>query len=281
MLQQNKVFLQKGIFRTYMDVILRYFKQDDSITVHITSEFTVTSNSSHIIFGGEEDVSVTADSSGWIELNVTTGLKQIQQLAQELNETIELAVTIEVNCITHKKVPASLVDPASVPLSQGPRRQRLSQLQPMLLVYLSDEQVKTEIQQEAHPPSEVGELIGEEGGRKKREARACHLEDFTVNFHNIDLTYILAPYEYNARKCVGLCDHSVLRYRGHIATNHAKIMASSVAIQNYNPNTQFHHQPTDPCCVPTKYESMSLLIFNDELKYAVYPTMTVTDCGCR
>ena len=267
-----------------MDVIQRYFKREDAIDIQISTSFIVTlmnTTLSQTVFAGEQEMIVTAESSGWIELNVTTGLEEIQIISREINDTIKLEVMIGVNCITNKKVPVTLVDPASIPLTQGPRRARLTKLQPLLLVFLNDKLVKTEIEQESQPP-EVGENIEVET-RKKRDVDGCHLEDFSVNFHNIDLTYILAPYEYNARKCVGLCDHSILRYRGDIATNHAKIMASSMAFREYNPNIPFHHEPTNPCCVPTRYESLSLLIFNDinELTYAVYPTMTVTECGCR
>ena len=100
---------------------------------------------------------------------------------------------------------------------------------------LSDEDLKTEIKEEAEPHPLGNNLNIQE--REKREGRGCHLEDYVVNFHNIDLTYVLAPFEYNARRCVGSCSHSVLRYQGHLATNHAKIMASAVALNNYNPQT--------------------------------------------
>ena len=284
-LRRNDIYLQKGILRTHANIIQRYFKEQGSINVRISSTFTVIQfkyNTTETVFGGEKDMEVTAGSNGWLELNVTCGLQEVQALSAELSDTIELTVTISnTDCIKNRRVPLTLADPASVPLHQAPRRQRLSKLQPMLLVYLSDEHLKTEIEQEAQPPT-VGENLDVEE-REKRAVRGCHLEDFSVNFHNIDLTYVLAPFEYNAHKCVGSCAHSVLRYQGNIATNHAKIMASAVAIRDFNPRTPLHHQPTDPCCVPTKYNSLSLLILDDinELNYAVYPTMTVAACGCR
>lgn len=283
--QSNDIFLQKGILRTYIDVIPRYFRGRTSIPVQISSEFSLVlrNNSTQTVLAGLEEIEVMPNSSGWTELNVTQGMKEIQSLSG-LSDTIDLTVAVTVDCTVNRKVPITLADPASVPLSQGPRRQRLSKLQPMLLVYLSDEQLKAEIQQEADPQP-PGDNIGVEE-RKKRtlsKENGCHIEDFTVNFHNIDLIYVLAPYEYNARQCVGSCSHSVLRHRGSIATNHAKIMASAVAIRNYNPLTPFNQPPTDPSCVPTKYGSLSLLILDDinELNYAVYPTMSVLACGCR
>lgn len=282
-LQHNGMQLQKGIFRVYGNVIKRYLKQQTSINTQISSSFILqksNSNSTQTIFGGQDNIVVTVDSEGWIELNVTCGLQEIQSLGTEIEDTFYLTVTISVDCKGDRKVPMTLADPASVPLSQTRRRQRLTNHQPMLLVYLSDEILKTEIQQEAEPPT-VGENIDVDH-IEKRATSGCHVEDFLVNFQNIELTYVLAPFEYNAHKCVGSCAHSVLRRQGNLATNHAKIMASAVAFQDYNPQTPFHHQPTDPCCVPTKYESMSLLIFIDnELNYAVYPTMVVTACGCR
>ena len=277
------ISLQNGRLRTYVDIVPRYFRRSNTIPVHISGEFSViTNNLTQSIFGGQEDLVVTVESSGWVELNMTQGLREIRSLSG-LSHNLELTVTLTVDCTSNKKVPVVLADPASIPLSQGPRRQRLSRLQPMLLVYLSDEVLKEEIRQEAQPLP-IGENLEVESRDKRDITReSCHLEDFSVNFHNIDLDYVLAPYEYNARKCVGSCTHSVLRYQGSIATNHAKIMASAVAFRHFNPLTPFHHQPSDPCCVPTKYDSMSLLILDDvnEFNYAVYPTMTVSACGCR
>ena len=284
-LGQNKVSIQKGILRTYIDVIQRYFKRKDLINVRFTSVFAVgdlESNSTLTLFGGEEEVQVTRESSGWMELNLTSGLTELQWLSGKISHTVELTVSVTVDCVTNRKVPVTLADPATVPLTQGPRRLRLSKLQPVFLVFLSDEDLKSEIKQEADPPA-VGDNLDIQEEREKRESRGCHIEDFTVNFHNIDLTYVLVPFEYNAHKCVGSCTHSVLRYQGHLATNHAKIMASAVAIKKFDPDTPFHTQPSDPCCVPTKYESLSLLILDDlnGLAYAVYPTMIVAGCGCR
>ena len=270
-----------------MDTIPRYFRTKTTIPVHISGTFNIIRNNiSQAVFGGQRDLNVSANSSGWLELNMTEGLKAIHdQSIFGVSPDIELTLTITVNCVSNRKVPVSLVDPASVPLGQGPRRQRLSRLQPMLLAYLSDEMIKEEVRQE-----EKEELVGEnldtnsvENREKRAQDAGCHIDDFTVNFHNIDLVYVLAPYEYNARQCIGSCSHSVLRHRGSMATNHAKIMASAVALKRYNPQIPFNHNPTEPCCVPTKYESMSLLVVDDitEFNYAVYPAMSVSQCGCR
>ena len=283
-LMRETVTIQKGILRSYMDTIPRYFRTKTTIPVHISGTFSIVrSNVSQTVFGGQKDLNVSADSSGWLELNMTEGLRAIHdQSLSGVSPDIEATLVITVDCVGNKKVPVSFMDPASVPLGQGPRRQRLSRLQPMLLAYLSDEVIKEEVRQE-----EKQELVGENLDTNSVEKRAqdigCHIDDFTVNFHNIDLVYVLAPYEYNARQCVGSCSHSVLRHRGSMATNHAKIMASAVALKRYNPRIPFLHNPVEPCCVPTKYESMSLLVVDDitEFNYAVYPTMSVSQCGCR
>lgn len=275
------MYLQKGMLRTYLDVIPRYFRQQHSIPVTISSSFSVLrENTTLTIFGGEEDQWITSNSSGWTELNVTQGLMEIQTMS-ELSNIIEVTVTITVDCSSHKKVPLTLVDPSSVPLSQEPRRLRLSKLQPMLLIYLSDENLKEELKKEATDPMHSGEDLDVEE-IEKRSSSGCHLEDFMINFHNIDLDYVLAPYEYNARYCTGLCSHSVLRYQGNIATNHAKIIASAYALRNRNPPA-LSHQLKEPCCVPIRYDPMPLLTLydHDELNYAVYPAMSVSACGCR
>lgn len=277
----SNMILQKGMLRTYLDVIPRYFRRQNSIPVTITTSLSVLrENTTMTFFGGQEDQRITIDSSGWTELNITEGLREIQELS-ELSDIIEVSVTITVNCTRYRKVPLSLVDPSSIPLSQGPRRLRLSKMQPMLLVYLSDEKLKEEIKKEDTEPLQSGEDLEVEG-IEKRASTGCHLEDFVINFHNIDLDYVLAPYEYNARHCTGSCTHSVLRYHGNIATNHAKIMASAYALRNRNPHTPVY-QLKEPCCVPIQYDPMPLLTLYDydELNYAVYPAMSVSACGCR
>ena len=54
----------------------------------------------------------------------------------------------------------------------------------MLLVFLSDEELKTEIKEEALPDS----LDIQERG--KRQSGGCHLKDYVVKFYIIDLTYV-------------------------------------------------------------------------------------------
>ena len=159
----------------------------------------------------------------------------------------------------------------------------------MLLVYLNDDLIREEIHQKEEKQVQGQENLNASNlDRNSREKRGqitngCHRDDFVINFHNIDLVYVLAPYEYNARQCTGSCSHTILRQRGSIATNHAKIMASAVALKEYNPRIPLQQSPTEPCCTPIKYESLSLLIVDDvtEFNYAVYPTMSVSQCGCR
>ncbi len=86
---------------------------------------------------------VTADSAGWLELNITKGVKAMWPLSH--NEThVEISVVLSTDCI--RKSPVVLEDPSSISLSQTKRRQRLYALQPLFLVnQMVKEIVKNEI----------------------------------------------------------------------------------------------------------------------------------------
>ena len=287
-LTRNNVTAQKGILRTYINVIPRHFRQKSLIPVEISSSFTLTSDSLAVtLAAGQEILNITRNSSGWIELNVTEGLQRIQSTDNVSRFMhIWLNVTLRVNCVSNKKVPITLVDPSSIPMNQTPRRLRLSKFQPMLLVYLSDETLKETIRKEAEDPEIEEDFdidLNATIARKKRNTENCHLEDFQVNFWDIKLDYVQNPYSYNAGKCVGSCSHSVLSYQRNIATNHAKVMASVVAFRNHHSPPSQRQSAMIPCCVPVKYESMVLLVSDENSYYslAVYPAMKVSECGCR
>lgn len=278
----KKLPLRKSVIRAHLQVIPRLLKSYP-VTVNITTTARLLSHDiSQFVVAGRDRISVTADSNGWIELNVTEGLKTLLPLALSTNTSddlnIEFLVTQQVDCTKTKKVPAAFVEPTSIKLSQEKRRERHLPLQALLLIYATDE----DIVKDQHVIAQSEE---EENQKQKRSAsRACHRESYQIRFSELQLNYILAPAMYNAYRCVGGCTHQQLSANSRLATNHALLMASAKFVSDLpNSNIAFPRRPRDPLCSPTRYESLPILISiaNDMVDIEHYPSMKVTECGCR
>ena len=288
--QQKLQLVQKGVLRAYLSVIPRLLAKRNNIPVDITVTAKLHNNpDSSEVFAGEHHLVATLESNGWVELNVTEGLTALWPPRAE-DSKIEFTLTLRVNCKLSKKVPASFVDLTSIPVDQARRRQRHMILQPMLLVFIDDQEMKELIRSEAGPVHVDDQTImidaslaenSETEVRKRSTDGSCSTEEFTVNFMDIRLLYVIAPHSYNARRCSGSCSHTFLKRHKNLGTNHAKIMASARLL--YTMETSFPRPPKEPCCAPVRYSSLSMLIRspNGDIEYKLYPRMTVEECGCR
>ena len=285
--------LQKAILRAYLDVIPR-FLQNGPINVDVTIKAKLfgVANSSAGAVATVQKITVDLNSNSWKEFDITESLQHLWPPVSADHE-IEVTLELRVDCKQNKKVPGSFVNPATIPISQKRRRERHLPLQPLLLVFLSDEEVKRIVKDELRPAAPVERPESDYGGenstvpRVARSAgaaeKACSIEDFPINFHSLQLINVLFPMTYNARRCSGSCSHSTLTDNDRLATNHAKLMASAKIVSNLKPDVRFTSPPSDPCCVPTKYRPYALLIQPPEggAEYVVYPSMVVEECGCR
>lgn len=277
----------KATLRAHMKVIQRLLNQNGptpvSADVYMTS--TELNSTSYGVHAGSFQFSVTAQSATWVEMDISEGVKSLWPPSSDETD-VKITIILRSNKC---KVPVIFEDPATIPLQQTRRRQRLSALQPLFLVFLSDEKVKEVIRNETTASGEdsgynddVG--VTESGSeRRKREAtEACGIEDFKVVFRDLKINYVYSPYSYNARQCRGSCSHNTLGSRGELANNHAKIMASAELVAENNPYT-FLHDPKGPCCVPTKYSALTLVIpqLDGSIKFVVYSHMIVEECRCR
>lgn len=284
--------LQKGILHTHLQVIPRLLPSTGSTEVEITVTMRPYGhNSSQSVLASQTQASISTESEGWLELNVTEGVRELWEQNSDCEE-IELSVEFRVNCRDQKKVPVYLTDPASIPLSQAKRRQRYERYQPLLVISLNDEEVKEIVRKEindiansstVHENSVLQQQ--EPAHAEKRSANsACGKEDYWINFQVLQLHYILVPHSYNAHRCSGSCSHSTLSRNENLGTNHAKIIASMKAISQYDHSIAFANTPQDPCCAPTKYESLQLITTSydrSSINIEVYPSMIVHECGCR
>ena len=282
--------LQKATLRAYLDVIPRFLRNGPiDMDVTIKAKLFGVENSSIGAMATVQRVTVDLDSNSWKEFDITESLQHLWPPVSADHE-IEVTLELRVDCKQNKKVPGSFVNPATIPLSQKKRRDRHLPLQPLLLVFLSDEEVKRIVKDELRPSEHMERPesdYGDENSTLPRVARsaekACSFEDFPINFHGLQLTNVLYPVTYNARRCSGSCSHSTLTDNDLLATNHAKLMASAKIVSQLKPDVRFTSPPSDPCCVPTKYHPYALLIQPPEggAEYVVYPSMVVDECGCR
>lgn len=284
----------KAILRAYLKVIPRLLNPHSPIpvSVDIYMKRQGSNDTSLGVLARQFQISATAESAGWIEMDVSSGVRVLWPVTSD-DSRLEITVILRTDCRVSRKVPVIFEDPSTISLHQLRRRQRLYAFQPIFLVYISDEAVKDEVRKETlaslnshkYYNDDVSNLEEENRNRQRRQAnyQPCRVEDFEVVFGDLNLDYILAPHSYNARQCSGSCSHQTITTNGALANNHAKIMASAAVLSQLKPG-KFVKEPKVPCCVPSKYSSMTLIIPNVKqggIKYVVYSHMIVTECKCR
>ena len=277
-----------------MQTINRHFKNDDPVDVTLTVTMVPrdgngTANTSDLsdgILAGQEVMTVSRGAEGWIDLNVTEGADSILPQMQKKNYTdLQVIIKAEVNCNEQKKVPFNLINPAEIPLDQANRRERQMDNQPIFVIFADNEETKEAIRQQEEeavtgdaPDEDLGD-IQTHGPWKRSTSSSCQRSDYIVDLHELGLTNVVAPRQINISKCSGNCNER--RVINRLGTNHAKIMASI-----YNRQTYFGEPVTAtvPCCVPTKYEPVFLLMHTLDgtatgIKSHNY--LQATECGCR
>ncbi len=278
--------VQKAIIRAYLKPIRRLLKSSPT-RVDISTEVQLLGESEKYAAGNEQ-VEVTMSSS-WLELEVTKGVSKLWP-PTTANHDLEFTINLSVDCKDVKKVPAIFIDPTEIELSNIRRRQRYGSFQPLFLVLFNDAEIKESVHNEtdaiegfAESNDEFSQTQSENvGNREKRRASPCRPVDYAIVFHELHLDYIYVPYMYNAGQCSGSCTHDTLTGNHHLGTNHANIMAGAYAVYHDGRQNSFTQAPKQPCCVPTRYSSRTLVVnIGGSLEYKVYPGMAVEKCGCR
>lgn len=272
--------VQKALIRAYLKPIPRLVRQNPvPVDIEIKVGFLGEKST---VDAGTERVDVVPSTS-WIELDVTSGIRSLWP-PQTQNQDIEFTINLSVNCKDTKKVPAIFIDPTEIELSSPRRRQRYEPFQPLFLMFFSNVDVKDVVRNETMHAMEYSEDFSETntGNRERRSTQSCRIGDFPVVFNDLYLHYILIPAMYNARQCYGSCSHHVLTEDHQLGTNHANLMAGAYAVFADGQTGGFRQSPEEPCCVPTRYSSISLIVIvGSSLEWKVYPGMIVEECGCR
>ncbi|XP_009466935.1 PREDICTED: bone morphogenetic protein 3 [Nipponia nippon] len=105
------------------------------------------------------------------------------------------------------------------------------------------------------------------------EPRYCARRYLKVDFADIGWSeWIISPKSFDAYYCSGECQFPIPKALK--PSNHATIQSIVRAVGVV---------PDEPCCVPDKMSSLSILFFdeNKNVVLKVYPNMTVESCACR
>ncbi len=293
--KNRSIPVQRGIIRTYMQAIARHLEAEENIVVNITAfvdyySSNHSANSSELgVFAGHLQVNVSQVTTEWIEVNITEGLQSMWPPRVD-NPDISVILKLSVNCDgKRRKVPVMLENPAEIPLEQKARRERNMNVQPLLVVFFSDEVVKEVVKEErkaeVSAEDDSGIMMSEEGNsRRKRTIQLeCKLHNFTIEFRQIGLYNILTPRSVNIRKCTGSCTLTVIKRNNVEANNHAKLMSSAVVAAAQDSSSWEGNEPVEPSCVPTRFSSVYLMIQHRQgtLELSLYTEFIAEQCGCR
>lgn len=147
-------------------------------------------------------------------------------------------------------------------------------------------------------PAELRQRLRRSSGRSRRtpvrrsvtnqrsdQTTDCHLHQWTVDFHQIGLKWIIAPILFKINYCHGVCNDPAwnqtdIRGRplqGRV-TNHALLVAR--ALTNL-PQTSAAGLPS-PSCVPTGYDSMNMIYLdrNNVVRVETFNQVIASSCGC-
>ena len=109
--------------------------------------------------------------------------------------------------------------------------------------------------------------------------RNCERLPLYVDFHEIGWSgWIISPSGYNAYYCQGECPFPLGQM--HRPSNHATVQSIVNAI---GPKLESGARIPQPCCVPDKLYSISLLYFDDsgDVILKQYDDMVAASCGCH
>lgn len=305
-IKDDNLTVQRSILRAYTQIINRHIGQNSTVNVNVTvimvprtdSNSTNSSDWSEGVLAGEQVLTVGRGDDGWVELNVTEGIQVIWPLMNNYSQ-VQVIIKAEVDCIQQKKVPFNFINPAEIPLEQENRRTRHLDIQPLLVIFADNMETRALLQEKEEEVSgqsndgnytfrPFGDMLsyGSESARKKRSTSDCSISSYSINFHALGLTNVVAPLQINISKCSGSCAHR--NTINSLGTNHAKIMNSiyhreQLAMQ-IDPDAGHEITATLPCCVPTKYDIVYLImntLDGTATGLKSHNHLAATECGCR
>jgi len=271
-------------------VILRVYKDSNttdecSRATLQTKVFCKHSSGEIEITGRKIDVDMS-NGRNWEELDLTETFKSLWPIPHEGYE-IYVTVILKSKC-EDSNLPIKLLDLKSIKKLR--LRRKLYAEQPVMCMYLSNEAVEGLARKEpkpipAVPNDEAFKIpLDDYSNRQKRNigtSDKCRKVDHIVSFIELNMSYVIAPTQFNAGKCVGYCDkyhlHDVT-IKGQLqkSNNYARLLAAQAHIRK--------NKDLTICCSPGEYEPVMLLVQTADgssVKQKMYHEMRVRDCYCR
>lgn len=265
----------RAILRSYLQVTPDPRTPAARVAVNVTV-FAKLSDREPFV-AAQSTLEVEHNSSGWIELDVTEGLKRMWASA---SSRAELTVTLDM--VNGTVATVALADSVSLAEEAG-----YAQFQPQLIIHLNNQKLRQKL---IESTAESNELTNTKSKRASEYyPEACIIRNYTIQFPDIGLSNILAPYSYNARKCTGLCSppyitgvDDVNNYATMVNSAKATYNALRPAVAAALPD-EYVPPPTTPCCVPTRYNPITTFMQNldGSVKVETLSDMQVVACGCR
>jgi len=272
-------------------VILRVYKDsnttDDCSKATLQTKVYCKHNTGEMeITGRKMDVDMS-NGRNWEELDLTETFKSLWPIPDggyEVYVTVILKSTCE-----DSSLPIKLLDLKSIKKLRS--RRKIYDEQPVMCMYISNEAVeglarKAPKPMPAVPNDETFKIpLDDYSDRRKRntgvKSDKCRRVDHIVSFVELNMSYVIAPTQFNAGKCVGYCDKFHLHdmtFRGELqkSNNYARLLAAQAHIRNEINLTI--------CCSPGEYEPVMLLVQTvdgSSVKQKMYHEMRVRDCYCR
>ncbi|KAK5850493.1 hypothetical protein PBY51_001371 [Eleginops maclovinus] len=123
-------------------------------------------------------------------------------------------------------------------------------------------------------PNEIPEAQHPRRRKRKAEREHCHRTSLRVNFRDIGWdSWIVAPPEYDAFECRGLCYHPLTE----------EMTPSKHALIQMLMNIRNPKKTNMACCVPIKLDPITVMYQENgrlTIRY-LYEEMKVAECGCR
>ncbi|MBN3279160.1 GDF2 factor, partial [Polyodon spathula] len=202
-----------------------------------------------------ETFEVTKAIKRWVKSGQTTNTLQVQ-IDRTGGRGLDVSVSFKNNSL-----------PVLIIFSDDLRNEKKDELKEIILheeesVFLAEGNMNYN---EDKPPS-----------RKKRSTKTdfCQRRSLRVDFKEIGWDWIVAPKEYEAYECKGVCSYPL---GDNLTPSKHALVQTLVHLKNPKKTAK-------PCCVPTKLDSISILYYDEKgqptFQYK-YEGMQVAKCGCR
>ena len=291
-LSMKQIYLKSMYLRVYLKVNpMNIHNKNITLTLTLTLFNTESDNQKLESSTIRENMTLSVLSDQWVELDLTRAAAELWPLVKDSTE-VRVTVEARTDCDEQREPPLSFVNPATIPLENKELREQLiATAEPLLLVLCKDDTAIPQMlahyttsnnnnrgrrsattggEEETEEETEEEEIEEEE----EEQEEVCGRKNFTINFSDFGLPFIIYPDSVDIGMCSGACTDYLLMQQGN---NYAKLMSRVLARQL---------SMTDPassfCCVPVSYSSLEVLIqLPAEVRITSVNNFKIDSCGCR